>query len=220
MKRFLMIMVMVSWCNVGFAGCIEGDCNNGYGTATYTNGDKYVGEWKDRALYGQGTFTWASGSKYIGEYKNNKRHGQGTYIYANGDKYVGGYKDGKRHGLGTFTWADGAKYVGEHKDSKRHGQGTHTYADGTVEEGIWKKDKFVKRKKISKAEAREDKKIAKAQSVCRKVGLTPGTDKFIDCTIKMLTTTGGKQTVIVGQQRTLKTIYPLHCRQMGGASAC
>jgi hypothetical protein len=34
----------------------------------------------------------------------------------------------------------------------------------------------------------------------------------------MLTTTGGKQTVTVGNRRT--SIYPLHCRQMGGASNC
>ena len=38
---------MVSWCNVGFAECIKGDCNNGYGTYTYKDGRQYVGEWKD-----------------------------------------------------------------------------------------------------------------------------------------------------------------------------
>jgi len=32
---------------VGNTGCIEGDCENGQGTYTWANGDKYVGEWKD-----------------------------------------------------------------------------------------------------------------------------------------------------------------------------
>ena len=64
-----------------------------------------------------------------------------------------------------------------------------------------------------------DQQIAAAQNVCRKIGVTPGTDKFIDCTIKMMSTSSGQQTVIVGQGRRTN-IYPLHCRQMGGASAC
>ena len=75
--------------------------------------------------------------------------------------------------------------------------------------------KFVKTIKLT----REDQKIAKAKNVCRKIGFTPDTDKFLDCTLKMLTTTGGKQTVIVGNQQR-RSIYPLHCRQMGGMSNC
>ena len=48
MKKFLAILVLgLLWCNVGFAECIKGDCNNGYGTYTWNTGDKYVGEWKD-----------------------------------------------------------------------------------------------------------------------------------------------------------------------------
>ena len=31
----------------GFAECIKGDCINGYGTYTYANGSKYVGEFKN-----------------------------------------------------------------------------------------------------------------------------------------------------------------------------
>ena len=48
MKKLLGILVLsLFWCNVGFAECIKDDCNNGYGTYTYANGSKYVGEWKD-----------------------------------------------------------------------------------------------------------------------------------------------------------------------------
>ena len=44
---------------------------------------------------GQGTYTFADGDKYIGEYKDDKMNGQGTYTFADGDKYIGEYKDTK-----------------------------------------------------------------------------------------------------------------------------
>ena len=77
------------WCNVGFAQCIKGDCNNGYGTYTYANGDKYVGEFEDGKPQGQGTHTCANGDKYVGEFKEGKRTGQATYTTADGTVYKG-----------------------------------------------------------------------------------------------------------------------------------
>jgi hypothetical protein len=101
--------------------------NNCFGSWTASNGNKYVGEWKDGKQNGQGTYYYLAddqfkGFKYVGEYKDNKRHGQGTFTYPNGDKYVGEYKDNKRHGQGTYTFANGDKYVGEFKDDNRNGQ--------------------------------------------------------------------------------------------------
>ena len=170
MKKILIILVALFWCNVGFAGCIKGDCTNGYGTETYSDGSKYVGEWsrtqylegtytyadgstyvgewKDGKGHGQGTSTWASGNKYVGEWKDGEQHGQGTLTFASGDKYVGEFKDGEEHGQGTSTWASGNKYVGEFKYGKGHGQGTLTFADGTVDNGIWKDSELVERNNI------------------------------------------------------------------------
>ncbi len=51
-----------------------------------------------------GTMTWADGDKYVGEFKNGKRNGQGTYIFADGDKYVGEFKDDKKHEQGQQRW--------------------------------------------------------------------------------------------------------------------
>ena len=51
--------------------CIYGDCVNGLGTYTYSNGDKYVGEWKNDSKYGQGTYTYSNGTKYVGECKED-----------------------------------------------------------------------------------------------------------------------------------------------------
>jgi hypothetical protein len=70
----------------------------------------------------------------------------------------------------------------------------------------------------SKADASEDKQIAKAQSTCRKLGLTPGTDKFIDCAIKMMSQAQGQsqgksQTIIVGPPRKHPKVA---CDAMGG----
>jgi len=88
-----------------------------------------------------GTYTWADGSKYVGEFLDGKAHGHGTKTWASGDKYVGEYRNGERNGQGTFTWADGGKYVGEFKDGNSYGKGIQYHADGTVEkEGIWKDD--------------------------------------------------------------------------------
>ena len=70
---------------------------------------------------------------------------------------------------------------------------------------------------VYRAPTREDAMITKAKNLCRKIGVSPGTTQFTDCTIKLLSTTSsGQQTIIVGQRR--RSIYPLHCRQMGGAS--
>jgi|ETNmetMinimDraft_33_1059910.scaffolds.fasta_scaffold109635_2 hypothetical protein len=84
MKRFLIILVMLFCCSVSFAECV-GNCTNGQGAATMTNGDRYVGEFKDGKFHGQGTLTYKDGRKYVGGWKNDKRHGQGTYTHADGD---------------------------------------------------------------------------------------------------------------------------------------
>ena len=77
-KLSIYIFLVLMWCNVGFAECIEGDCINGYGTYT-TDGSKYVGEFKDGSPHGQGTFIGVNGNKYVGEHKNGKMNGQGTF---------------------------------------------------------------------------------------------------------------------------------------------
>ena len=59
-KLFLSILVSLILCNTGFTrstGCTDGDCNNGYGTWTYTDLTTYVGEWSDGKKHGQGTVT-------------------------------------------------------------------------------------------------------------------------------------------------------------------
>tara|TARA_B100001142_G_scaffold296659_1_gene318503 strand:- start:113 stop:544 length:432 start_codon:yes stop_codon:yes gene_type:complete len=90
-----------------------------------------------------GAYTFTDGEKYVGEWQDDKRHGQGTYTFANGDKYVGEHLDGLQDGQGTYTFADGTQYVGEWQDNKRHGQGTYTFANGTIERGYYMNNEYV-----------------------------------------------------------------------------
>lgn len=124
----------------------SGTKHNCFGSQTYTDGTKYVGEWKNGKYHGQGTLIpppnseWA-GDKYVGEFKNDKYHGQGTYTYSNGDKYVGEYKNNYKDGKGTTTYANGSVYIGEYKDGERHGMFTVTHANGDKYVGEYKNSK-------------------------------------------------------------------------------
>ena len=80
MKKFLIILFSgLMACNTTLA---LPKCNkmihwkkwtNCLGTMTYSNKDKYVGEWEDGFKHGQGTMAWSDGKIYVGEfcaYKN------------------------------------------------------------------------------------------------------------------------------------------------------
>ena len=115
---------------------------NGQGTFTHLDGTKYVGEWKDGKQNGQGIITSPNGQKYIGQWKDGEFNGQGARTGLDGNKYIGEWKNGKQYGQGIFTWPDGQKYVGEFKDGVSDGQGTKTYNDGSKYVGDWKDNKF------------------------------------------------------------------------------
>ena len=54
LERKLMKMVQVMWEYSRME-------RNGQGTYTYSDGDKYEGEWKDGKRTGQGTYTYGKG---------------------------------------------------------------------------------------------------------------------------------------------------------------
>ena len=92
-----------------------------------------------------GSAKFSSGSEYIGEWRDGMPNGQGTYTWPNNRQYVGGYRDGKQHGQGIMTRPDGTKYVGEWKDNVVNGQGIMTRPDGSVlHSGMWVDGKPVK----------------------------------------------------------------------------
>jgi hypothetical protein len=126
--------------------------NNCFGTSTWSNGDKYVGEWANGKTNGQGVHFLGEGQfkggKYTGEFKDDKYHGQGSYTHASGETYTGSWKNGKYNGQAVWISANGDKYTGEFKDNKRSGQGVFTFADGRVFLGEWADDqangRFIK----------------------------------------------------------------------------
>ena len=131
---------------------------HGQGTATSTNGDQYVGEYKDDKAWevtgydkdgnvvgtvAEGVTKWIEpidhwGGTYTGEVKDGVPHGQGTLkVPDKGVSIVGGWKDGVPHGQVTATFP-GGHYVGGNKDGKMHGQGTLTQPDGSKYVGEFK----------------------------------------------------------------------------------
>jgi hypothetical protein len=69
--------------------------NNCFGTYTFPDRAKYVGEFRDGKMNGKGTYTLPLDlEKYEGEFKDNKKHGQGTLTFLDGYKLIGEFKDG------------------------------------------------------------------------------------------------------------------------------
>lgn len=135
------------------AGCIDGNCSNGYGTYSWANGQKYIGEFRKGRFHGLGRMFLPEGQEYSGYYKNGMRHGRGIHkwpsgeyydgewhanaqsgwgeqIFPNGQRHEGYYRSGMMEGQGTRTWPNGEKYVGHWMDNKKHGKGTHLWPDG------------------------------------------------------------------------------------------
>ena len=75
---FSLLLLVCSFPMNTFGECIKGDCQNGQGTYTFPDGEKYVGEWENNKKHGQGTYTFPDGSKYEGEFRERLPNGQGT----------------------------------------------------------------------------------------------------------------------------------------------
>ena len=98
-------------------------------------------QYKFECIYGQGT---TNGDYYIGEFKDSKMHGKGTYYFKDGGKYTGEYFNDKKNGQGTYCFDNGYKYIGEFKEDHLNGQGTlYTPNRTIVKSGKWNNSKYV-----------------------------------------------------------------------------
>ena len=52
----------------------------------YANGNRYVGEFKDREFHGHGTLYYTNGAKWEGQFEKNRAI-KGTYTFSDGLKY-------------------------------------------------------------------------------------------------------------------------------------
>lgn len=75
--------------------CNELYCASGLGSFIYSDGSKYIGEFKDGLPEGRGTVYYADGDKYVGGWGRHAPHGEGTMYFANGRVYGGVWSYGK-----------------------------------------------------------------------------------------------------------------------------
>ena len=94
MRKLLFITIsilLITSCG-SESGCIQGDCQNQISIYVWESGDIYEGGFIDGHFHGQGTYTYSDGDKYDGEWKYSRRW-NGTYYDKNGNikwKYVNG----------------------------------------------------------------------------------------------------------------------------------
>jgi hypothetical protein len=143
-----------SWIKAANAkkGCLEGNCENGYGVKYWDENVKYIGDFKNSVCEGYGTCYFSDGSKYTGNWLNHKFEGEGTRYYADGTIQRGFFKEGNytgatgtaqaaqteggclkgdcKDGVGTYVYNDGSRYIGEFKDGKCEGFGVCYFASG------------------------------------------------------------------------------------------
>ena len=98
MKPLLKLALLISLGTLampGWAGCVSGDCQNGYGVYEFNQG-RYEGDWVDSKRHGKGVMTYLSGGSYEGDWRNDKRNGQGVYTYYDGrEANTGLWRDDK-----------------------------------------------------------------------------------------------------------------------------
>lgn len=105
----------------------------------------YVGELKNDQPHGYGTAIFSSGKRYEGNWEHGKKVGEGTYYYKNNERYEGAFFNNVREGEGTYYFSNGDRYVGSWKGDQREGQGYILKKNGSItKNGLWKNDKPVK----------------------------------------------------------------------------
>lgn len=119
------------------AGCVKGDCMNGYGVFIYDDGARYEGDFLAGKPHGRGILQFANGNKYLGHWVDSFREGEGRLVFAEGHEYRGSFLRNVFHGFGVMTYANGDRYEGEFQNGRFHGQGTMYYADGSRLESRW-----------------------------------------------------------------------------------
>jgi len=111
---------------------------HGFGTAYFSNGDHYEGEWKDGRPHGYGVLVNADGAQYEGDFCEGKLHGHGMRKLKNAERYEGGWRDGVPQGFGKMCYASGCEFEGEWINGSTHGKGTHRWPNGDRYEGEWR----------------------------------------------------------------------------------
>lgn len=128
--------------NFTFSGTFVDGEPSGYGEFRGTNGNSYLGNWKNGLMNGHGRYE-TTDYTYDGEWFDGRRNGKGSVEYSNGDYYEGQFIDNLRYGYGHYEFANGDIYEGEFVDDKIQGLGYYSsIADGYYYEGEFSNNKF------------------------------------------------------------------------------
>jgi len=142
-------------------GCVSGDCNNGFGTYLYKNGQKIYAQFSNGKVINKVVCYYTSGEKYIGSWYNDSRDGLGVMYQRDGkiaegiwakDLFIGETKNEASfigcvsgncgNGDGVFIYEDKTRYNGEFKNGLASGFGICYYSDGDIYVGSWKDHAF------------------------------------------------------------------------------
>ncbi|RLN71135.1 hypothetical protein BBJ28_00000190 [Nothophytophthora sp. Chile5] len=146
-----------------FAG--TGDCHegiyrknhrHGVGTYLWSNGDKYVGNWRLGKVVSMAMLKWCHASAVAGvltssclcfrfpsqmhgkgEWKKGMMHGKGKKIFASGEVIDGAWRKSQASGWGTKIFLSGDKYEGFFVKDEREGFGKYEWVNGDTHEGTW-----------------------------------------------------------------------------------
>ncbi|XVE48669.1 hypothetical protein DITRI_Ditri01bG0021100 [Diplodiscus trichospermus] len=123
---------------LGPVSCINVENVERLNEKAFSNGDFYVGDFKEILPHGKGKYTWSDGTVYEGHWEAGKMTGKGLLLWPSGAKYSGDISGGYLHGSGAFTAPDGSIYKGQRRMNIRHGFGRKKYSNSDVYEGEWK----------------------------------------------------------------------------------
>ena len=116
---------------------------DGKGRILSVKGDCYEGDFKEGLIEGNGMFiSTGGGYNYLGEFKNNKFDGKGKLIFDDNTTYEGLFSKGYISGEGNLLFRDGSYYKGNFTENTFDGKGKFYFHDGRKYNGDWKNNKM------------------------------------------------------------------------------
>ena len=85
---------------------------------------------------------YSNGDRYVGGFRDGLPDGFGTIVSKNLDMFVGEWKKGMQHGRGTYIWPDDCIFIGTWKNGNKHGKGAY-YENGELYDGEWENGKLI-----------------------------------------------------------------------------
>ncbi|WP_298883632.1 hypothetical protein [uncultured Polaribacter sp.] len=152
MKASIVILFLFFTSITSNALCVSGNCEDGFGTYVWEDGDMYSGFWKNGKKHYFGMNFWKGGDFWFGLYKNGERKpGHGIYAWDDGDKEnrnnrvyyneKGCVSGDCEDGWGVYIWEDGDLYAGSWKNGKQHYFGAKFWKEGDFFLGLYKEGK-------------------------------------------------------------------------------